>query len=99
MAVPLDGIIVAVPAHWDAPGAGAIPTLRNKAAEQGRLEAVPADIGELLTAGMMLPGALFGAQGSAVPGMYAMLQVRSQGRKAVWIFAALLAALSIYWFR
>jgi len=66
--LPLDGIIVAVPAHWDSPGAGTIPTVRNKEAEQGRLEAAPADVGELLAAGMMLPDALFSAQGSYAGG-------------------------------
>jgi hypothetical protein len=68
VALPFDGIFVAVPAHWDAPGAGAVPTLRNKGSELGRLEPLAADIGELLTAGMMLPGALFSAQGSYAGG-------------------------------
>ncbi|MEW6471960.1 MAG: hypothetical protein AB1679_06795 [Actinomycetota bacterium] len=63
MAFAPDTIVVAVPATWDVPGASAIPTVRNKNGTEGGLRALPADIEELLKAGMMLPGALFSAEG------------------------------------
>ena len=59
----LDMIAVLVPATWNVPGAGRIPTARNKGNAEGRLEPVPVDVGELVTAGMKVPGSLFEAEG------------------------------------
>jgi hypothetical protein len=60
----LDMIAVLVPATWNIPGAGPIPTTRNKGYAEGRLQPVPADVGELVIAGMKLPGSLFEAEGT-----------------------------------
>lgn len=60
----LDMIAVLVPATWTVPGAGPIPTTSNKGFAEGRLEPVSAEVGELITAGMNLPGSLFEAEGT-----------------------------------
>jgi hypothetical protein len=60
----LDMVAVLVPATWTVPGAGPIPTTRNKGFAEGRLEPIPADVGELVTVGMTLPGSLFEAEGT-----------------------------------
>ncbi|MGH8998431.1 MAG: hypothetical protein ACRDY7_03480, partial [Acidimicrobiia bacterium] len=57
-------IAVLVPATWTVPGAGPIPTTRNEGFTEGRLEPTPADVGELVRAGMKLPGSLFEAEGT-----------------------------------
>src|ERR1051325_7164214 len=56
-------VTVLVPATWKVPGAGPVPTTPNKDYAEGRVEPVPADVEELLSAGSMLPGALFEAEG------------------------------------
>jgi hypothetical protein len=59
----IDMVTVLVPATWKVPGAGPMPTTRNKDNAEGRVEPVHADVGELVSAGTMLPGALFEAEG------------------------------------
>ena len=68
MAIDLDTILVLVPATWEVPGAGSIPTTRNKDFFEGRLVPETAAIDGLVTAGMKLPGALFEAEGRDVAG-------------------------------
>ena len=55
---------VLVPATWRVPGAGSVPTTRNKDFAEGRIEPVSLDVSELVTAGMKLPGSLFEAEGT-----------------------------------
>lgn len=57
-------IAVLVPATWDVPGAGSIPTTPNKGFAEGRLEPAPADVSELVAAGMKLLATLFEAEGT-----------------------------------
>lgn len=59
----IDLVTVLVPATWKVPGAGPMPTTRNKDYAEGRIEPVLADVVELVSAGSMLPGALFEAEG------------------------------------
>jgi hypothetical protein len=59
----IDMITALVPATWDVPGAGPVPTTPNKGFADGRLEPLPADVNELVLAGMKLPGSLFEAEG------------------------------------
>jgi hypothetical protein len=60
----IDMVAILVPATWVVPGAGPVPTTRNKDFVEGRLEPVPIDVSELATAGMKLPGSLFEAEGT-----------------------------------
>jgi hypothetical protein len=54
---------VLVPATWNVPGAGPLPTTPNKGNAEGRVEPLPTDVGELMSVGEKLPGALFEAEG------------------------------------
>lgn len=53
----IDMLVVLVPATWKVPGAGPMPTTPNKDNAEGRVEPVPADVEELVSAGTALPGA------------------------------------------
>jgi hypothetical protein len=64
MPLSVETIFVLVPADWDVPGAGPIPTIPNKNFAEGRLEALPIGIDELATAAPKLPGAIFEAEGN-----------------------------------
>lgn len=68
VALSLDTIFVLVPATWDVPGAGPIPTMPNKGFAEGHLDAAPAPPSELVSAGAELPGALFEAEGGNTAG-------------------------------
>jgi hypothetical protein len=64
VALSLDTIFVLVPSTWNVPGAGPITTTPNKGFANGRLEALPIEADELVSAGAKLPGALFEAEGA-----------------------------------
>jgi hypothetical protein len=60
----VDMITALVPATWEVAGARPVPTTPNKGFIEGRLEPAPADIDELVSAGLKVPGALFEAEGA-----------------------------------
>jgi hypothetical protein len=57
-----------IPAGWDVPDAGAVPTDDNRDGLKGTLESAPAKVGDLISAAPP-PNPLFAAHGSIGPGL------------------------------